>query len=82
MFYSETCPYCQRAKALLESKGTTIEIIDVNQDASNWETSKTRSGRDTVPQIFIHDRHVGGCDDLFELEAKGQLDAWLSGNVV
>lgn len=82
MFYSETCPYCKRAKVLLENKGAVIQIFDVDQDASNWEISKIRSGRDTVPQIFIHGRHVGGCDDLFKLENDGLLDAWLSNNAM
>ncbi len=78
MYYLPSCPYCKRALDLLKKKGVEVEIYDVNQDPKYWEESKARSGRDTVPQIFIGETHVGGCDDLFALEAKGGLDPLLN----
>ncbi len=78
MFFSPYCPYCRRAQSLLESKGVSITIYDVDAKPDLWEESKRRSGRNTVPQIFINDRHVGGCDDLHALEAKGELATWLA----
>lgn len=77
MYYLPSCPYCKRALALLEEKGVAVTIYDVNEDAKYWDESKARSGRTSVPQIFINEKHVGGCDDLLALEAKGELDSWL-----
>ena len=71
------CPYCSRAKALLERKGVAFEEIDVGMDAAKRSEMEQRSGRHTVPQIFIGDSHVGGCDDLYALNAKGGLDPLL-----
>ena len=69
------CPYCERAKALLDRKGVSYTAIDV--DAAGRTEMIERSGRRTVPQIFIADRHVGGCDDLYALDAAGDLDPLL-----
>ncbi|GAA5102458.1 glutaredoxin 3 [Wohlfahrtiimonas larvae] len=77
MYYLPSCPYCKRALDLLKKKGAEVKIYDVNQDSQYWEESKKRSGRDTVPQIFINDQHIGGCDDLHALDAKGDLDPLL-----
>ena len=68
------CPYCSRAKELLESKGVAFEEIDVDARPEARAEMMTRSGRRSVPQIFIGATHVGGCDDLHELEASGRLD--------
>jgi len=69
------CPYCWRAKSLLDSKGVTYREIAVDADPAERATMIQRAhGRTTVPQIFIAERHVGGCDDLFELERAGRLD--------
>ena len=74
------CPFCHRAKALLRKKGLSYTEIDVGMDArKRAEMTERASGRHTVPQIFINETHVGGCDDLHELDAQGQLDAMLSG---
>jgi glutaredoxin 3 len=73
------CPYCQRALGLLAQKGVTIEEIDVEDDAKFRAEMQARSGRRSVPQIFIGDKHVGGCDDLFALEDTGELDRLLQG---
>jgi len=73
------CPYCYRAKGLLKQKGASYTEIDVGMDANKRQEMTERAhGRRTVPQIFIGDTHVGGCDDLFALEAAGKLDAMLA----
>jgi glutaredoxin 3 len=72
------CPYCERAKALLDSKGVAFnEIVAANDPALRAEMNE-RSGRFTYPQIFIGDSHIGGCDDLVALDARGGLDPLLS----
>jgi glutaredoxin 3 len=69
------CPYCWRAKALLESKGVEYREIPVDYGGEVREQMIQRAnGRTTVPQIFIREHHVGGCDDLHELERTGRLD--------
>jgi glutaredoxin 3 len=74
------CPYCARAKALLAQKGVDYEEIDVNSAPGKRDEMMERSnGRHTVPQIFIDGRHVGGSDDLAELDRTGRLDPMLAG---
>jgi glutaredoxin 3 len=73
------CPYCHRAKALLTRKGAAFEEIDVTMDGAKRAHMEAISGRHTVPQIWIGETHVGGCDDLHALEADGRLDAMLKG---
>jgi glutaredoxin 3 len=77
MYSSVWCGYCARARALLQSKGVAIEEIDVDATADARSEMLMRSGRDTVPQIFIGDTHIGGSDELHELEAAGRLDPML-----
>ena len=78
IYSTQVCPYCVKAKQLLSSKGVDYKEIDISQDPALVEEAQTRSGgRRTVPQIFIGDHHVGGCDDLFALDAAGELDALL-----
>lgn len=72
------CPYCDQAHALLESKGVPFEEIDVEAHPEQREEMIRRSGRRTVPQIFIGERHIGGCDDLHALDASGGLDPLLA----
>jgi glutaredoxin 3 len=74
------CGYCHRAKALLGRKGVGFEEIDVTDDLAREQEMIRRSGRRTVPQIFIGGVHVGGSDDLHALEAEGKLDEMLSGS--
>ena len=78
IYTTPICPYCVRAKSLLKKKGAEVEEIDVfmNCDA-RAEMEAKAEGRRTVPQIFIGDTHVGGCDDLYELERAGELDPLL-----
>lgn len=71
------CPYCVRAKMLLQSKGVAIEEIRVDHDHQQMQVMMERSKRRTVPQIFIDDLHVGGYDDMARLDAYGKLDALL-----
>lgn len=74
------CPYCSRALALLDSKGVEYtEIDDASFDPAKRQEMRERSGgRNTFPQIFIGEEHVGGCDDLMALESAGKLDATLA----
>jgi glutaredoxin 3 len=77
IYTTPICPYCARAKALLTRKGVEFEEVDVYMDAAARKEMMERSGRRTVPQIFIGDRHIGGCDDLHDLDAEGGLDPLL-----
>jgi glutaredoxin 3 len=81
MYTTGWCPYCLRARELLKSKGVAIEEIDVDARPEARTEMTARSGRRTVPQIFIGETHVGGCDDLHELEASGRLDTLLKPGV-
>jgi glutaredoxin 3 len=79
VYVSDWCPYCQRAKGLLAEKNVEFSEINVEDDAKLREEMIARSNRRTVPQIFIGDKHVGGCDDLFELDRSGELDRLIQG---
>jgi glutaredoxin 3 len=80
IYTTATCPYCMRAKALLTKKQAPFEEIAVDSDPRKREEMIARAGgRSTVPQIFFDDRHIGGCDDLYELSYEGKLDALLAG---
>ncbi len=79
IYTTATCPYCIRAKALLNKKGASFEEIRVDVNPTlRPEMVKRANGRTTVPQIFIGGRHVGGCDDLHDLDYEGQLDPLLA----
>lgn len=77
MYTTGWCPYCQRARRLLEKKGVAYTEIDIDSTPEKRAEMQSRSGRRSVPQIFIGDHHVGGSDDLHALEAEGKLDALL-----
>ncbi len=77
VYSTRVCPYCMMAKRLLCSKGVSYEEVMVDRDDARRAEMMQRSGRRTVPQIFIGDRHVGGYDDLAALERAGQLDPLL-----
>lgn len=73
------CPYCHMAKDLLNQKGAAFDEIDVNaQPGLRAQMRERAGGRNTVPQIWIGDRHVGGCDDLYALDRTGELDGLLA----
>ena len=82
MYSTEVCPYCQRAKALLKQRGVeSIEDIRVDLDPTQRaKMFELTGGRRTVPQIFIGNTHVGGCDDLIALDQRGGLMPMLEGN--
>ena len=74
MYATGVCPFCIRAEQLLRSKGVTeIEKIRIDLNPEERDTMIARTGRRTVPQIYIGDRHVGGCDDLYALDRAGGL---------
>ena len=77
MYSSMMCPFCFRAKALLERKNVAVEVYDVDGNFALREQMMQRSGRHTVPRIFIDDQHIGGCDELYQLERESRLDPLL-----
>lgn len=78
MYTNSTCGWCRRARALFTSRGIAFTDIDVNTVPGSRDEMRERSGRDTVPQIFICGHHVGGYDDAHALEQSGELDAMLA----
>lgn len=72
------CPYCSAAKDLLTTKGVAFTEIEITGKDDKRQEMVQRSGRSTVPQIFVGQRHVGGCDDLYALDKQGQLDPMLA----
>ena len=79
MYSTALCPFCIRAKYLLEQKGVQFEDRRVDLEPNLRAEMMSLSGRHTVPQIWIGDQHIGGCDELHALERSGQLDALLQG---
>lgn len=80
MYTTQTCPYCVRAKALLKQRGVDeINEIRIDIDPVQRDEMMALTGRRSVPQIFIGDTHVGGCDDLIALDQRGGLQALLQG---
>jgi glutaredoxin 3 len=78
IYTTKVCPYCVRAKRLLDKKGVAYREIDVSFDPELMDSMVARAeGRQTVPQIFVGATHVGGCDDLYALDAAGKLDPLL-----
>lgn len=72
------CPYCSRAVALLNDKGADFTEIEAGMDPALRQEMMQRSGRNTFPQIFVGEQHIGGCDDMMALESEGKLDALLT----
>ena len=77
MYTQALCGYCAAAKRLLDSKGVDYSVIDVTMNAGLRREMKERSGRKTVPQIFVGDQHIGGYDDIAALDSVGELDRLL-----
>ena len=77
IYTTPSCPYCLSAKRLLKKKNVAYEEIDVSTDDTEREKLSKRTGRQTVPQIFIGEKHVGGSDDLHALDERGELDPLL-----
>jgi glutaredoxin 3 len=81
MYLTATCPFCQSAERLLAEKGVRdIERVRVDLQPARRGEMVEKSGRRTVPQIWIGERHIGGCDDLYSLEREGKLDPLLKGS--
>jgi glutaredoxin 3 len=78
MYATEWCPYCRRAEALLRAKGAEIEKIDLDAQPERRAEMERRSRQRTVPQIWIGATHVGGCDELHDLDRRGKLDPLLA----
>ena len=79
MYTTAWCPYCARARALFAEKGVSIEEIDIDAAPQARADMIKKGGGGTVPQIFIGETHVGGCDELYALESAGNLDSMLTG---
>jgi glutaredoxin 3 len=77
MYLTASCPFCQSAERLLREKGVAVERIRVDLEPARRAEMMQKSGRRTVPQIWIDDLHVGGCDELYALERAGKLDPLL-----
>jgi glutaredoxin 3 len=77
IYTTEICPYCVRAKALFKKKGAEYKEIDASNHDVRADMMVKTGGKRTVPQIFIGETHIGGCDDLYALESRGELDALL-----
>ena len=77
MYCTAACPFCQSAERLLLKKGANIEKVRVDLDPARHGEMMQKSGRRSVPQIWIGERHVGGCDELYALEREGKLDPLL-----
>lgn len=78
IYTTQVCPYCVRAKHLLKQKGVSYEEVDVSHDHEKRQALMTRTRMRTVPQIFINDEFIGGCDELYALERAGRLDEKLA----
>jgi glutaredoxin 3 len=79
LYVSDWCPYCQRAKGLLTQKNIAFSEINVEDDVKFRNEMIARSNRRTVPQIFLGDKHIGGCEDLIALNDSGELDRLIQG---
>lgn len=77
IYTKSNCPYCVKAKALLDRKGAKYNEINATEDGNFEEMLKKANGMKTVPQIFIGNTHVGGCDNLYALDSEGKLDQLL-----
>jgi glutaredoxin 3 len=78
IYTTNICPYCIKAKALLNKKNAIFTEINVEDEEKRNKMIELTSGKRSVPQIFIGDQHVGGCDDLYELDRQGKLDQLLA----
>ncbi len=77
MYCTAACPFCQAAERLLVEKGVKIDKVRVDLEPARRAEMQQKSGRRTVPQIWIGERHIGGCDDLYDLDRQGGLDPLL-----
>lgn len=81
LYVTSICPYCVRAKQLLTKKGVPYTTVDVSENHQlRQDMTEKSGGRFTVPQIFVNDKYIGGCDDLYALDRNGELDRLLKNN--
>lgn len=78
LYTTRWCPFCIRAKQLLSDKGYSFEEISVDNDPAKRQEMTEKAGATSVPQIWINQQHIGGCDELYKLERNGQLDSLLA----
>lgn len=78
VYATKTCPFCTMAKSLLDGKELKYDLIDVGTDRSMWQAMQEKSGRNTVPQVFVGDHHIGGFDELSAADRSGELDQILA----
>lgn len=78
IYTRDGCPYCVRAKSLLDSKGAGYRELNASKDPAIRQEMIERSGRNTFPQVFVNGQHLGGCDDIHALDARGKLDPLLT----
>ena len=78
VYATKTCPFCTMAKSLLDGKGLKYDLIDVGSDRAMWQVLQEKSGRNTVPQVFVGDHHIGGFDELSAADRSGELDQLLA----
>lgn len=77
IYATSSCPYCMMAKRLFDGKGVEYQIVDVGGDSQKWADMEAKSGRNTVPQVYIGDQHIGGFDDLSAADKRGEIDPLL-----
>ena len=77
IYCTATCPFCLMAKRLFDSKNVEYQAIDIGNDAKKWADLEAKTGRNTVPQVFIGDHHIGGFDDLSAADKRGEIDPLL-----
>ena len=77
IYSTATCPFCMMAKRLFDDKGVDYQIIDIGNDSAKWADMEAKTGRNTVPQVFIGDHHIGGFDELSAADKRGEIDPLL-----
>ena len=77
IYCTKTCPFCVMAKRLFDGKGVEYESIDIGNDREQWSALESKTGRNTVPQVFIGDKHIGGYDELSAADKRGEIDPLL-----
>lgn len=78
IYCTKTCPFCTMAKKLFDNKGVTYESIDIGNDREKWAQLEAKTGRNTVPQVYIGEQHIGGYDELSAADKRGKLDPLLN----
>lgn len=78
IYCTRTCPFCTMAKKLFDAKGVSYEAIDIGNDRQKWAELEAKTGRNTVPQVYIGEHHIGGFDELSAADKRGEIDALLN----